>query len=69
MKIRRREFMGAVGGALVPASAPAVNSAARVPEMNSQAAQPIPTMEKSYTVSAGDIAVALSSQGTSSVSL
>ena len=63
MKIRRREFIGVVGGALASVSAPAVNSAVRAPETSSQAAQPAPTLEKSYTVSGGGIAVEISSQG------
>ena len=63
MKIQRREFIGVVGGALASVSAPAVNSAARAPEMRSSPAQPVPTEEKSYTVSGGGISVELSSQG------
>jgi hypothetical protein len=63
MKIQRREFIGVVGGALASVSAPGVNSAARAGELSSPAAQPVPTEEKSYTVSGGGIAVELSSQG------
>ena len=63
MKIRRREFMGVVGGALASASAPAVNSTPQAPETSSQAPQPEPTAEKSYTVIGGGIAVEISNQG------
>ena len=63
MKIRRREFIGVVGGALASVSAPTVNAAARAPEVGSQAARPTPSVEKSYTVSGGGMAVEISSQG------
>ena len=63
MKVRRREFIGVVGGALASVSAPAVNSAARPPELSSPAAQRDPTVRKGHTVSGGGIALELSSQG------
>jgi hypothetical protein len=63
MKIRRREFMGVVGGALASVPAPAVKSPAWTPETSPQGAQPAPTVEKRYTVSGGGIAVEISSQG------
>jgi hypothetical protein len=63
MKVRRREFIGAVGGALASVSAPVVNSTAQALEMSSQATQPTPTVETSYTVSGGGIAVEISSRG------
>jgi hypothetical protein len=63
MKIRRREFIGVVGGALASVSTPTVNAAARAPEMSSQATQAAPMVEKSYTVRGGGIAVEISSQG------
>jgi hypothetical protein len=63
MKVRRREFIGVVGGALASVSTPTVNAAARAPEVSLQAARPAPTVEKSYTVSGGGIAVEISSQG------
>jgi len=63
MRVRRREFIGVVGGALASVTAPAINSTSRAPETSSAAAQSGPTVEKSYTVSGGGIAVELSSQG------